>query len=67
MAGVLLVTYLPASSDKGLTYTLISFVIVVLGGLGRLVGAWVGALLVGVASSLGLRSAAATGRPRATW
>jgi branched-chain amino acid transport system permease protein len=47
-----LVTYLPASPDAGLSYSLVAFVVVVLGGLGSFKGAWLGALLIGVITNL---------------
>jgi branched-chain amino acid transport system permease protein len=37
----------------GAPYTMISFVIVILGGMGSLVGALAGGLIIGVAESLG--------------
>lgn len=52
-AGSLLVPLMPAKATMGAPYTLISFVIVILGGMGSLVGALVGGLLIGVAESLG--------------
>ena len=52
-AGALLVPLMPAKATMGAPYTLISFVIVILGGMGSLVGALVGGLIIGVAESLG--------------
>jgi branched-chain amino acid transport system permease protein len=52
-AGSLLVPLMPAKATMGAPYTLISFVIVILGGMGSLVGALVGGLFIGVAESLG--------------
>ena len=37
----------------GAPYTMVSFVIVILGGMGSLIGALIGGLIVGVAESLG--------------
>ena len=37
----------------GAPYTMVSFVIVILGGMGSLVGALIGGLIIGVAESLG--------------
>lgn len=47
-AGVLLAPFTAVSSTTGLNYVLTSFVIVVLGGLGSVSGAFVGGLVVGV-------------------
>jgi branched-chain amino acid transport system permease protein len=44
---------MPAKATMGAPYTMISFVIVILGGMGSLVGALVGGLIIGVAESLG--------------
>jgi branched-chain amino acid transport system permease protein len=52
-AGTLLVPLMPAKATMGAPYTMISFVIVILGGMGSLVGALVGGLIIGVAESLG--------------
>src|SRR4030042_2036186 len=52
-AGTLLVPLMPAKATMGAPYTLISFVIVILGGMGSLIGALVGGLIIGVAESLG--------------
>jgi branched-chain amino acid transport system permease protein len=52
-AGTLLVPLMPAKATMGAPYTLISFVIVILGGMGSLFGALVGGLIIGVAESLG--------------
>jgi branched-chain amino acid transport system permease protein len=52
-AGALLVPLMPAKATMGAPYTMISFVIVILGGMGSLVGALVGGLIIGVAESLG--------------
>jgi branched-chain amino acid transport system permease protein len=52
-AGALLVPLMPAKATMGAPYTMISFVIVILGGMGSLIGALVGGLLIGVAESLG--------------
>jgi branched-chain amino acid transport system permease protein len=52
-AGALLVPLMPAKATMGAPYTLISFVIVILGGMGSLIGALVGGLIIGVAESLG--------------
>ncbi|MFH0788309.1 MAG: branched-chain amino acid ABC transporter permease [Pseudomonadota bacterium] len=52
-AGTLLVPLMPAKATMGAPYTMISFVIVILGGMGSLIGALVGGLIIGVAESLG--------------
>jgi branched-chain amino acid transport system permease protein len=52
-AGALIVPFYEASPDVALPFTLTSFVVVILGGLGSLAGAFVGGLVVGVAESLG--------------
>jgi branched-chain amino acid transport system permease protein len=52
-AGALLVPLMPAKATMGAPYTMISFVIVILGGMGSLVGALIGGLIIGVAESLG--------------
>jgi branched-chain amino acid transport system permease protein len=52
-AGALLVPLMPAKATMGAPYTMISFVIVILGGMGSLIGALVGGLIIGVAESLG--------------
>lgn len=52
-AGALLVPLMPAKATMGAPYTLVSFVIVILGGMGSLIGALFGGLLIGVAESLG--------------
>jgi branched-chain amino acid transport system permease protein len=51
-AGSLLVPLMPARATMGAPYTMISFVIVILGGMGSLIGALVGGLIIGVAESL---------------
>jgi branched-chain amino acid transport system permease protein len=52
-AGALLVPLMPAKATMGAPYTMISFVIVILGGMGSLIGALIGGLIIGVAESLG--------------
>ncbi len=52
-AGALLVPLMPAKATMGAPYTMVSFVIVILGGMGSLAGALVGGLIIGVAESLG--------------
>lgn len=51
-AGALLVPLMPLSPSAGPPFTMVSFVIVILGGMGSLVGAMVGGLIVGVAESV---------------
>jgi branched-chain amino acid transport system permease protein len=52
-AGGLLVPIMPLSPYIGAPFTLISFIIVILGGMGSLTGAMVGGLIIGVAESIG--------------
>jgi branched-chain amino acid transport system permease protein len=52
-AGGLLVPLMPLSPHTGAPFTLISFIIVILGGMGSLTGALVGGLIIGVAESIG--------------
>jgi branched-chain amino acid transport system permease protein len=51
-AGALLVPLMPAKATMGAPYTMVSFVIVILGGMGSLIGALIGGLIIGVAESL---------------
>jgi branched-chain amino acid transport system permease protein len=52
-AGSLLTPFLPFSPSTGLFFTVTSFNIVIIGGMGSFLGAFVGGLLVGVSESLG--------------
>ncbi len=52
-AGSLMTPFLPFSPSTGLFFTITSFNIVIIGGMGSLLGAFVGGLLVGVSESLG--------------
>jgi branched-chain amino acid transport system permease protein len=52
-AGTLLTPFLPFTPATGLFFTMTSFNIVIIGGMGSLLGAFVGGLLVGVSESLG--------------
>jgi branched-chain amino acid transport system permease protein len=52
-AGALIVPFFEASPDVALPFTLTSFVVVIVGGMGSLAGAFVGGLIVGVAESVG--------------
>ena len=52
-AGSLMSPFLPFSPNTGIFFTLTSFNIVIIGGMGSLLGAFVGGLLVGVSESLG--------------
>jgi branched-chain amino acid transport system permease protein len=52
-AGGLLVPLMPLSPHIGAPFTLISFIIVILGGMGSLTGALVGGVIIGVAESIG--------------
>jgi branched-chain amino acid transport system permease protein len=51
-AGALLVPLLPVSPHLGHDFTMTAFVVVILGGLGNLLGALVGGLILGVAESV---------------
>ncbi len=52
-AGSLMTPFLPFSPSTGLFFTITSFNIVIIGGMGSFLGAFVGGLLVGVSESLG--------------
>ena len=52
-AGGLLVPIMPLSPHIGAPFTLLSFIIVILGGMGSLAGAMAGGLIIGVAESVG--------------
>jgi len=52
-AGVFLASFFPILPTVGTQFIVIAFVVVILGGLGNLVGAMLGGLLVGVVESLG--------------
>jgi branched-chain amino acid transport system permease protein len=51
-AGALLVTIADAAPNLGPAYTLLAFIIVIVGGLGSMMGALVGGLLIGVSEAL---------------
>jgi branched-chain amino acid transport system permease protein len=53
VAGGLLVPIMPLSPHIGAPFTMISFIIVILGGMGSLTGAMVGGFIVGIAESIG--------------
>ncbi len=53
VAGSLMTPFLPFAPSTGLFFTVTSFNIVIIGGMGSLLGAFVGGLLVGVSESLG--------------
>jgi branched-chain amino acid transport system permease protein len=52
-AGSLMTPLLPFAPSTGLFFTVTSFNIVIIGGMGSLLGAFLGGLLVGVSESLG--------------
>ncbi|MGZ3590042.1 MAG: branched-chain amino acid ABC transporter permease [Thermodesulfobacteriota bacterium] len=52
-AGGLLVPIMPLSPHIGAPFTMISFIIVILGGMGSITGAMVGGFIVGIAESIG--------------
>jgi branched-chain amino acid transport system permease protein len=52
-AGSLMTPFFPFQPSSGLAFTVNSFNIVIIGGMGSLLGAFVGGLLVGVSESLG--------------
>jgi branched-chain amino acid transport system permease protein len=51
-AGVLMVMIADASPSLGPAYTLLAFIIVIIGGLGSMAGALVGGILIGVSEAL---------------
>jgi branched-chain amino acid transport system permease protein len=52
-AGAIIAPYYPISNDIGGTFILIAFVVTCLGGLGNVVGAMVGGIIIGVAETMG--------------
>ena len=53
-AGALLLPLMPVSPHLGHDFTMIAFVVVILGGMGNLMGALVGGLILGVAESVSM-------------
>ncbi|MBW1700959.1 MAG: branched-chain amino acid ABC transporter permease [Deltaproteobacteria bacterium] len=53
IAGALILPLIPLDPYLGPSYTLTSFIIVILGGMGSLLGAFIGGIIIGVAESLG--------------
>ena len=51
-AGALMVTIADAAPSLGPAYTLLAFILVIVGGLGSMAGALVGGLLIGVSEAL---------------
>jgi branched-chain amino acid transport system permease protein len=60
IAGALLISFFPVTPDVGSTYSMKSFIIVVLGGKGSILGALVGGLIVGVIETLGAQLTSAS-------
>jgi branched-chain amino acid transport system permease protein len=52
ISGVVLAAYYPVTPDVGLTFVLLSFVCVLLGGAGDIMGTFIAGLIVGVVESL---------------
>lgn len=52
-AGALILPFLTLTPTIGLPYTIIAFVVVVLGGLGNVIGALIGGILIGLVQELG--------------
>ncbi len=52
-AGVLMMPFFYVSPHIGMTFVLTAFIVVVLGGLGKVEGAFVGGLIIGLVESLG--------------
>jgi branched-chain amino acid transport system permease protein len=52
ISGTLLVPLVPLSPHEGTHYTLLSFVIIILGGMGSLIGAIAGGLIIGITEAL---------------
>lgn len=53
IAGPLVATFYYVSPHVGFVFLIAAFVVVVLGGMGNFVGAWIGGIIIGVAESLG--------------
>jgi len=51
--GAMVISFLPASPPIGHEFTLTGFVVVILGGMGSLPGAFLGGLIVGISEALG--------------
>ena len=51
-AGALMMPLMSVSPHLGHDFTMIAFVVVILGGMGNLIGAMIGGLILGVAESL---------------
>ena len=58
-AGALMITIIPVTPFLAAEYTLLAFVIVIVGGLGSMTGALMGGLLIGVSEARGGPAAAA--------
>lgn len=53
VAGALIAPHFPVAYNVGDAFILVAFVVVVLGGMGNLIGALLGGLIIGLAESLG--------------
>lgn len=53
IAGSLLLPFTPIHPNMGLSYTLITFIIIVLGTMGNFLGTLIGGLIIGVAEAMG--------------
>jgi branched-chain amino acid transport system permease protein len=52
LGGIILITYYPVTPTTGLLFLPLAFVAVVLGGMGNVLGAFVGGIIIGVVQQL---------------